>query len=114
MIFITGDLHGEFDIHKLNTTSFPVQSDLTKDDYVIVCGDFGLVWRDKNDKTDLYWQRWLNNKPFTTLFIDGNHENHDLLQQYPVTEWNGGKVHQIQPSIFHLMRGQVFEIEKRD
>ena len=50
MIFITGDLHGEFDIHKLNTTSFPVQSDLTKDDYVIICGDFGLVWRDKNDK----------------------------------------------------------------
>lgn len=43
--------------------------------------------------------------------MDGNHENHALLNEYPVTEWNGGKVHQIQPSVFHLMRGQVFTID---
>ncbi|MEE4567116.1 hypothetical protein V2U94_05675 [Paenibacillus polymyxa] len=50
-------------------------------------------------------------KSFTTLFIDGNHENHDMLDEYPVEVWNGGKVHKINKSIIHLMRGQVFNIE---
>lgn len=111
MIFITGDTHGCLDIHKLNNACFPIQSNLTKNDYVIICGDFGLVWGGANANTDAYWQRWLNEKPFTTLFIDGNHENHELLQKYPLTEWHGGMVHVIQPSILHLIRGQVFEID---
>ena len=113
MIYITGDTHGCVDIHKLNTKQFPIQSELSKDDYVIICGDFGCVWGGYMAKEDKYWQEWLENKPFTTLFIDGNHENHDLLQEYPVTEWRGGKVHAIQPSILHLMRGQVFEIDHK-
>ncbi len=49
--------------------------------------------------------------PFTTLFVDGNHENFTLLNQYPVTTWNGGKVHKISDHVYHLMRGQVFEME---
>ena len=113
MIFITGDTHGHIDIHKLNTKNFPIQSELTKDDYLIICGDCGIVWGGTNVKSDAYWQEWLDNKPFTTLFIDGNHENHELLQQYPVSEWHGGKVHMIKPSVIHLMRGQIFEIEGR-
>lgn len=40
-----------------------------------------------------------------------NHENHDLLDTYPVEVWNGGKVHKISDSIIHLMRGQVYEID---
>lgn len=45
------------------------------------------------------------------LFVDGNHENFDLLETFPVEEWHGGKVHKIKPNIIHLMRGQVFEID---
>jgi DNA repair exonuclease SbcCD nuclease subunit len=107
-IFITGDLHGEIDIHKLNTTSFTEQKELTREDYLIIAGDFGLIWN--MDKTDQYWLKWLDEKPWTTLFIDGNHENFDLLEAYPVTEWNGGKVHQIKDNIYHLMRGQIFNL----
>lgn len=109
MFFITGDTHGRIDIHKLNTANFPIQNELTKDDYVIVCGDFGFVWA--NDNEDLWWQKWLADKPFTTLFCDGNHENHDLLAEYSVSEWNGGKVHYIQSNVIHLMRGQVYDID---
>ena len=43
--------------------------------------------------------------------MDGNHENFDRLNGYPVKEWHGGKVHEIRPSVLHLMRGQVFEID---
>lgn len=103
MIYITGDTHADF-------TRFG-RSHLTAaaGDYVIVCGDFGGVW--DASKESRYWLKWLSDKPFTTLFVDGNHENYDLLNSYPVTEWNGGKVHFITDHIIHLMRGQVFDID---
>ena len=49
--------------------------------------------------------------PFTVLFVDGNHENFDLLNAYPVEEWHSGKTHRIKEHVLHLMRGQIFEIE---
>lgn len=109
MIYITGDCHADF--RKLNTENFLEQKEMTKEDYVIICGDFGAVWmRDLEGEQEKWWMDWLENKPFTTLFVDGNHENFDRLYNYPVEEWMGGKVHKIRPSVIHLMRGQVFEI----
>ena len=81
---------------------------MTRDDYVIVTGDFGIWDKSKEQK---YWLEWLSKKTFTVLFVDGNHENFDLLNSYPVKTWNGGKVHVIKDNILHLMRGQVFQIE---
>ncbi|ASA22663.1 metallophosphoesterase family protein [Paenibacillus donghaensis] len=110
MIYITGDIHGSVSVgSRFNTKNFPQGKTLTKQDYIIIVGDFGLLWAD--DAEDRFWLKWLTNKPWTTLFIDGNHENFNLLESYPVSEWNGGNVHHITPSIIHLMRGQVFEIE---
>lgn len=109
MIYITGDTHAMIDWEKLNTREFPEQKDLTRDDYVIVLGDFGGVW--DGDKQDKYILKTYGQRNFTTLFIDGNHENHDLLDSYPVEEWNGGKIHRISDNVIHLMRGQVFTIE---
>ncbi|APU60766.1 metallophosphoesterase family protein [Clostridium botulinum] len=108
MIFVTGDTHIPIDIEKLN---FLDCKNLTKDDYVIICGDFGAIWN--NSKQELYWREWLNNKPWTTLFVDGNHENFDLLNSYKVEEWYGGKVHFITENIIHLMRGQIFNIDDK-
>lgn len=105
MIFITGDTHSDFT--RFSIDSFPEQKEMSKDDYVIICGDF-CIWDDS--KQERYWLKWLNEKPFTTLFVDGNHSNFDLLKQYPVHDWNGGKVHFIRDSIIHLMRGQVYNI----
>ena len=109
MIFITGDTHIPLDISKLNTDSFPQQKELTKNDYVIICGDFGGVWY--GNEKDNYWLNWLDKKNFTTLFIDGNHENFAALSQYEECSWNGGKVQFIRPSVIHLMRGYVFDLE---
>lgn len=107
MIFITGDTHGVFS--RFSTKKFKVQKGMTKDDYIIIDGDFGSVWN--GAAAENYWLSWLNKKPFTVLFIDGNHENFELLGKYPVEQWNGGKVHFIRPSVIHLMRGQVFTID---
>lgn len=105
-IFITGDTHGDF--FRLGKRGFRELNGLTKEDYVIICGDFGGVWCDsKEERATL---DWLDGRPFTTLFISGNHENYDLLARYPLMEWNGGLVQAIRPSILHLTRGQVFTL----
>lgn len=109
MLYFTGDTHMPINIHKLSTKCFPDAKIMTKNDYVIICGDFGGVWN--NSPEELYWRKWLDNKPFTTLFIDGNHENHPMLQTFPEIEFCGGRAHQISKSVIHLMRGQVFTID---
>lgn len=110
-IYITGDTHGTIDYHKLAVSEWPAQKFLTKNDYLIICGDAGIRWNDEIKGEDYWLINWYNSKPFTTLFIDGNHENHNALNNYPVEEWNGGKVHKLADSVYHLMRGQVFIID---
>lgn len=111
MIFITGDIHGSYDIHKFSTSLFPMKNELSRSDYMIICGDFGLVW--SNSAEERYWLKWLDSKPWTTLWIDGNHENFDMLKEYPIKDWHGGKVQKITENIIHLCRGNVFELENR-
>lgn len=112
MIYITGDTHADFS--RLNEEKFPIQAEMTKNDYVIICGDFGGVWTfEEESSREKEALDWLNNKNFTTLFIDGNHENYTRLYNYPIEEWHGGKVHKIRNSVFHLMRGEIFDIDNK-
>ena len=112
MIYITGDCHSDFS--KFETDKFPMQTEMTKDDYVIICGDFGGIWsyeEESNQEKD--WLKWINDKNFTTLFVDGNHENFTRLYNYPVEDWHGGKAHKIRDSVLHLMRGEIFDIDNK-
>ena len=107
MIFVTGDTHGGF--FRFSGSEFPEQERMTRDDYVIICGDFGGVWfGDERDDEDL---DKLAKLPFTIVFVSGNHENFDALAKYPVVEWKGGKVQFIRPNIVHLLRGQIVTIQ---
>lgn len=110
MIYITGDTHADFT--RFSTKNFPEQKEMTRDDYVIVCGDFGGIWSfGKSTKEETYWMDWLYAKPFTLLFVDGNHENFDRLNQFPVVNFYRGKAHKIRNNIYHLMRGYVFNLQ---
>lgn len=157
MIFLAGDTHGFLpeDLWKIKRFAAQQGAKLTRDDYMIELGDFGVCWVGDPDKdpsirkrleqakekrlddfklthneSDLaYFRMALDSEveahlthdkralkfwtsmPWTTLFIDGNHENHPLLNSYPVEEWHGGKVHKIADNVIHLMRGQVYEID---
>ena len=112
MIYITGDTHADFS--RLAEEKFPVQTDMTKDDYVIICGDFGGVWTFEEESShEKEMLDWLERSNFTTLFIDGNHEYYTRLYNYPIEKWNGGKVHKIRDSVLHLTRGEVFEIDNK-
>ena len=111
MIYITGDTHIPIDIEKLNEKLFPEQLEMTRNDYVIICGDFGGVW-DLSER-HLKWLEWLENRNFTVLFADGNHENFDMLESIPVSMWKGGKVRFVKENVIHLMRGQVYVIDDK-
>lgn len=111
-IYVSGDIHGTIDIDKL--VHFFDQNAQIKEtgekNYLIILGDVGVCWDDgANDAQVLH--TLLHLPVDKVLFIDGNHENFDLLHDYPVTTWNGGMVHEIDAKILHLMRGQIFEIE---
>ena len=107
-VYFCGDTHQDTDLHKLSSDRFS-SKDLTKEDFVLICGDCGAVW--DGGGTDRYLQKWYGKKPWTTLFIDGNHENFDLLELYPITFWNGGKVRFITDSLIWLMRGEIYTID---
>ena len=109
-IYVTGDIHGN--PSRLSTDIFPEQKEMTKEDYVILLGDVGLVWDYKGEsKNEKYWLDWLETKSFTTLFIDGNHENFSRLISYEVSEFCGGNASFIRPSVIHLKRGQVLNLQ---
>ena len=108
MIYITGDTHGSIDIGKLSSRNFPIGRSLTKDDYLIICGDFGLVW--DGDAEERYLRGWLASKPWTTLFVDGNHENFDMLIEFPERDMFWDKVGVICDGVYHLKRGRVYTI----
>ena len=105
-VYISGDTHGAF--QRFTARNFPQLKGMGRDDHVIVTGDFGGVWA--GEQADKHKLDWLEDRPFTTLFVDGNHENFDLLNACPEQQWHGGRVHVVRPHVLHLMRGQIFEI----
>lgn len=113
MIYITGDTHSDFS--RFEEDKFPIQTEMSKNDYVIICGDFGGIWTfEEESSREKYWLDWLSQRNFTTLFVDGNHENYTrLYNDYPVEEWHGGKVHKIRESVIHLMSGEIFNIDNK-
>lgn len=107
MIYVTGDTHGNFE--RFDKDGVPELYAGTEKKYMIICGDFGGIWDDSYN--NLKKIQALKQLPFTILFIDGNHENFDLLKCYERVDYMGGKAHKIADNIYHLMRGYVFEIE---
>lgn len=69
-VYVTGDIHGGLDMQKLR--DWELGDSLTSDDYLIVAGDFGFPWDFSAEEcADI---AWLESRPYTVLFVDGNHE----------------------------------------
>ena len=93
--------------HALKTKILKKQ--LEENDTLIICGDFGFIWEDSRHERSIIEK--IGELNYNVTFVDGCHENFDLLQQFEVIEWNGGKAHHISGNLVHLMRGQVYTIE---
>ena len=104
MVYVTGDIHGE--LRRFDTSAI---RRLRKGDTLIICGDFGFIWNGGAEEEKIL--RKLGNKKYNIAFVDGTHENFDLLARYPVEEWNGGKAHHISGNLYH--RGEIFTLEDK-
>lgn len=104
MICFTGDMHGD----RARFSHGPA-SRLSKRDTLVVCGDFGFVWSGSGEEKRILNQ--IAKRKYQVLFVEGCHDNLDLLEQYPVEEWNGGLVHRVGENLRHLIRGQIYTIE---
>ena len=104
MIFITGDMHGLME--RFQDSAF---RHIKKGDTLIICGDFGFLWEGTEEEKKAL--KKLEKKKYEILFVDGIHENFDLLESYPEEEYAGGRVHRIGTNLRHLMRGELFTIE---
>lgn len=104
-MYLTGDTHGNI----IRLLMLP-DEEMTKDDLVIVLGDFGVFW-DNQVFTEMLLEE-LGKKNFTTCFVDGNHENFNMIKQMEeVIEWNGGRAGLLIGGVIHLMRGEIYEID---
>lgn len=105
MTYITGDLHGVLDLHKLDKL-IPVA---TENDYIIICGDMGICWNGISEyMVNYYFHRY---HQATVLFVDGNHEDHDLLDSLPTKQMFGDEVGVVADKIYHLKRGRIYTID---
>ena len=105
MLYTVGDTHGNQ--YKWVEQIEPI---LSPSDIILICGDFGVgFWNGRYWSEETFYD-FLSEQEYTVLFIDGNHENFEALNEYPVEKWHGGKVHFICDDIIHLMRGQVYTI----
>ena len=102
-LFLTGDCHGDF----RKIYSFADKMELGPNDYIIVLGDMGLFWRYDRKDANTFIQDFENRYDFNLYFIEGNHENFNILNSLPEDENEMGY---ISKHIKHLKRGRRYEI----
>jgi DNA repair exonuclease SbcCD nuclease subunit len=107
-VFVTGDTHGVFS--RFNSRNWVLGRSLDKGDYLIIAGDVGLLWSGLVEKDEIYWIKWFDNKPWITLFVDGNHDNHERLQALEIKSKFGGMVGRVSDSVYHLRRGEIYRL----
>lgn len=102
--FLKGDIHGNL----FKVIDFINRFNLGKGDNIIILGDCGIAWRKDRKDLDQNIKLWNECSNGVKLyFLDGNHENFNILNSLPI-ENNMGK---IADNIYHLRRGQTYEFE---
>ena len=108
---MTGDKHGEVDFRDLSHAKFPQGKELTKDDYVIILGDFGVFWGPGSERQRDYLLKFYNERHFKLLVVHGNHDNVPAMNSYPEVPMFGSTVKQLSDSVFYLLNSHVYLID---
>lgn len=103
MIYVTGDTHGDFDRFK-----HPLVKKMRSDDVLLICGDFGFVW--DGSKAEQKLLKKIGSRRHDTVFVEGCHDNYDLLREYPIVPYRGGQARKICGNIYQLLRGECYQI----
>lgn len=107
MVFVTGDKHGQLDPFLHNKELKKIK----KNDVLIICGDFGFLWDGSNQEQKNL--KWLSKRKYVIAFVEGCNDNKKIIQEYPISEWNEGKVRIISKNIMYLMQGETYKIEDK-
>lgn len=116
MIVVTGDLHRNYDIKKIDE----IASISNPPSIVIIAGDFGGIWNQcsheddgaiKLHQKDLDFIDSLSKYPFKIISCLGNHENYDVINQLPRVDAYGGQIIKLSNNVELLDRGYVYELE---
>jgi len=103
MVYVTGDIHGDIAVLRRKMRH------LSRGDTLIICGDFGFVFSGCAKEKKLL--EWIGKRKFNILFVDGVHDNLNLINTYSEQEWNGGMSRVISGNLRYLCRGHIFTIE---
>lgn len=104
MIYITGDTHGLYDFTKLKELKTKYTSEK---DVLIILGDAGIIWSKESLENHVRKYEQLN---ITIIYVDGNHENFNILEMFPIINKFGAKMHLISDNIYHVLRGEIMII----
>ncbi|MBQ8024249.1 MAG: metallophosphoesterase [Succinivibrio sp.] len=116
MIIVTGDLHRDYDIKKLDE----IARISNHPSIVLIAGDFGGIWNQcskENDGTiklhqkDMDFIKSLSKYPFKIISCLGNHENYDVINQLPRVDAYGGQIIKLSDNVELLDRGYVYELD---
>lgn len=110
MYWITGDTHFPLDWNKIYTW-YKHNPNFSKGDTIIICGDAGFLWNNSSQEKKALQK--LSQLPFTILFVDGNHENFNLLNKVEQVTKYGNIVGKLSNNIFHLLRGNIYTIDNK-
>ena len=106
MLYVTGDTHGDFE-----RFFQPEMKKLKKGDTLFICGDFGFIWDDSATEKKMF--KKLGSQKYNICFLDGTHENFDLLKKYKLGTYHGGLARRICGNLYHLQRGQIYTFEDK-
>lgn len=106
MIYVTGDIHG--DITRFKNRKI---RRLKKGDTLVVCGDFGFVYDgSEREKKAL---KWLSKRKYNVLFVDGAHDNTQLLENYELCDFAGATARRVNDRVYMLLRGEIYTVEDK-
>ncbi len=101
-IYLVSDPHGD-------VSSPGIQDYLevaTDEDLLIILGDLFFGFGEGGaDFTE-----WIIKQNKNIAFIDGNHDNYDLIWSYPEETWHGGRVNRISEHVVYLRRGEIYDL----
>ena len=98
-ITLAGDWHG-----KVGAAKFALREAAKAGSSVVVhTGDFG-IWPDGNGRVFLdHVESLLGKHQLTLIFVDGNHEDFDQLDNYPISQQH--ELRCVRPRLYHAPRG---------
>lgn len=100
-IYVTGDIHGD-----IASREFLLRKYLTKDDILLVLGDFGYSWNEDAIK------EWNSKKfKFTTISLFGNHENFSIIKELPRVKKYDSNLISLNKNTFYVENGEMLNIK---